>query len=134
MLSIQTLVYEFKCIKKPYALAQVAVEIIYVAIQTFVYTLILYSMIGFHRQLEKFLWFYIFILLCFIYFTLYGMMVIALTPGPQIAAIVMSCASFWNLFSGFLIPRPLIPIWWRWYYWGSPVYWTLYGLCDLSSG
>ncbi|KAK7858556.1 pleiotropic drug resistance protein 2 [Quercus suber] len=32
----------------PYALAQVAVEIIYVAIQTFAYTLILYSMIGFH--------------------------------------------------------------------------------------
>ncbi|KAK4550924.1 hypothetical protein RGQ29_032676 [Quercus rubra] len=90
----------------PYALAQVAVEIIYVAIQTFAYTLILYSMIGFHWQLEKFLWFYIFILMCFMYFTLYGMMVIALTPGPQIAAIVMSfILSFWNLFSGFLIPR-----------------------------
>uniref|UniRef100_A0A7N2LHE1 ABC transporter domain-containing protein n=1 Tax=Quercus lobata TaxID=97700 RepID=A0A7N2LHE1_QUELO len=92
----------------PYAFAQVAVEIIYVAIQTFVYTLILYSMIGFHWRPEKFLWFYIFILMCFLYFTLYGMMVIALTPGPQIAAIVMSFfLSFWNLFSGFLIPRPV---------------------------
>lgn len=22
----------------------------------------------------------------------------------------------------------LIPVWWRWYYWGNPVSWTLYGL------
>ncbi|XP_058218628.1 pleiotropic drug resistance protein 2-like [Rhododendron vialii] len=32
----------------PYAFAQVAIETIYVPIQTFVYSLILYSMIGFH--------------------------------------------------------------------------------------
>ena len=90
-----------------YAL-QVAVETIYVAIQTFVYTLIIYSMIGFHWRLEKFLWFYFFILMCFIYFTLYGMMVVALTPSHQIAAIVMSFfLSFWNLFAGFLVPRPV---------------------------
>ncbi|KAM4071954.1 hypothetical protein ACB094_11G100200 [Castanea mollissima] len=119
----------------PYALAQVAVEIIYVAIQTFAYTLILYSMIGFHWRLEKFLWFYIFILMCFMYFTLYGMMVVPLTPGPQIAAIVMSFfLSFWNLFSGFLIPRPIIPIWWRWYYWCSPMSWTLYGFVTSQVG
>lgn len=34
------------------------------------------------------------------------MMLVALTPNYQIAAIVMSFfLSFWNLFSGFLIPR-----------------------------
>lgn len=34
------------------------------------------------------------------------MMLVALTPSYQIAAIVMSFfLSFWNLFSGFLIPR-----------------------------
>jgi hypothetical protein len=34
--------------------------------------------------------------------------VVALTPSHQIAAIVMSFfLSFWNLFSGFLIPRPV---------------------------
>ncbi|KAF8403238.1 hypothetical protein HHK36_011339 [Tetracentron sinense] len=119
----------------PYAFAQVAIEIIYVAIQTFIYTLLLYSMIGFQWQVDKFLWFYYFILMCFIYFTLYGMMVVALTPGHQIAAIVMSFfLSFWNLFSGFLIPRPQIPVWWRWYYWASPVAWTLYGLITSQVG
>jgi hypothetical protein len=83
-----------------------AVETIYVAIQTFIYTLILYSMIGFHWQADNFLWFYFFILMCFMYFTLYGMMIVALTPSYQIAAIVMSFfLSFWNLFSGFLFTR-----------------------------
>ncbi|KAG2682930.1 hypothetical protein I3760_10G006800 [Carya illinoinensis] len=119
----------------PYAFAQVSVEAIYVAVQTIAYTLLLYSMIGFEWKANKFLWFYYYIFMCFVYFTLYGMMIVALTPGHQIAAICMSFfLSFWNLFSGFLIPRPLIPIWWRWYYWASPVAWTLYGLVTSQVG
>lgn len=27
-----------------------------------------------------------------------------------------------------------IPIWWRWYYWGSPVAWTIYGLVTSQVG
>ncbi|KAF7152276.1 hypothetical protein RHSIM_Rhsim01G0207000 [Rhododendron simsii] len=119
----------------PYAFAQVAIETIYVAIQTFVYSLLLFSMIGYEWKAEKFLYFYYFIFMCFTYFSMYGMMVVALTPGPQIAAIIMSFfLSFWNLFSGFLIPRPLIPIWWRWYYWCSPVAWTIYGIFTSQVG
>ncbi|KAJ9684813.1 hypothetical protein PVL29_017010 [Vitis rotundifolia] len=119
----------------PYAFAQVAIEAIYVAIQTFVYSLLLYSMMGFYWRVDKFLWFYYYLLMCFIYFTLYGMMIVALTPSHQIAAIVMSFfLSFWNLFSGFLIPRMQIPIWWRWYYWASPVAWTIYGLVTSQVG
>ncbi|KAL8199987.1 hypothetical protein R6Q57_011326 [Mikania cordata] len=119
----------------PYAFAQALVELIYIGIQTFVYSLLLYYMIGFEWQLGKFLWFYYFVFMCFVYFTLYGMMLVALTPSYQIAAIVMSFfLSFWNLFSGFLIPRGQIPIWWRWYYWGSPVAWTIYGLITSQVG
>ncbi|XP_021802771.1 pleiotropic drug resistance protein 2-like [Prunus avium] len=119
----------------PYAFAQVAIETIYVAIQTFIYVLLLYSMIGYDWKVEKFLYFYYFIFMCFTYFSMYGMMLVALTPGHQIAAIVMSFfLSFWNLFSGFLIPRPLIPIWWRWYYWASPVAWTIYGIFTSQVG
>ncbi|KAF5470085.1 hypothetical protein F2P56_010628 [Juglans regia] len=119
----------------PYAFGQVAVETLYLIVQTFVYTLILYSMIGFDWKADKFFWFYFFILMCFVYFTFYGMMIQALTPSYQIAAIVMSFfLNFWNLFSGFLIPRKQIPIWWRWYYWASPVAWTLYGLVTSQVG
>lgn len=28
----------------------------------------------------------------------------------------------------------LIPIWWRWYYWASPVAWTIYGLFASQIG
>ncbi|KAI4352597.1 hypothetical protein L6164_006833 [Bauhinia variegata] len=119
----------------PYSLGQVAIELIYVGVQTFVYSLILFSMIGFTWQVDKFLWFYYFIFMSFVYLTLYGMMTVALTPNHQIAAIVMSFfISFWNLFSGFLIPRTQIPIWWRWYYWASPVAWTIYGLVTSQVG
>ncbi|PSS04971.1 Pleiotropic drug resistance protein [Actinidia chinensis var. chinensis] len=119
----------------PYALAQVGIETIYVAIQTLIYSLILYSMIGFPWRVDKLLWFYYYVLMCFVYFALYGMMLVALTPNYQVAAISMSFfLSFWNLFSGFMIPRTQIPIWWRWYYWASPVAWTIYGLVTSQLG
>ncbi|CAL5389084.1 unnamed protein product [Camellia sinensis] len=92
----------------PYAFAQVAIETIYVVIQTFIYALLLYSMIGFEWTTVKFFYFYYFIFMCFTYFSMCGMMVVALTPNHQIAVIVMSFFfSFWNLFSGFLISRPV---------------------------
>ncbi|KAK2657205.1 hypothetical protein Ddye_010257 [Dipteronia dyeriana] len=119
----------------PYALAQVAIEVIYVTIQTFIYSLILYSMIGFEWQVGKFFWFFYFISMCFLYFTMYGMSLVALTPGVQIAAIVISFfLSLWNLFAGFIIARSQIPVWWRWYYWASPLSWTLYGLLVSQVG
>ncbi|OIW01495.1 hypothetical protein TanjilG_19421 [Lupinus angustifolius] len=119
----------------PYAFGQVAIEVIYVAIQSLAYSIILYWMIGFEPRVDNFLWFYYFIFMCFLYFTLYGMMTVALTPSHQVAAIVMSFfISFWNLFSGFIIVKMQIPIWWRWYYWASPVSWTLNGLVTSLVG
>ncbi|KAF9676253.1 hypothetical protein SADUNF_Sadunf09G0119300 [Salix dunnii] len=119
----------------PYAFAHVAIEMIYVSIQTFIYSLLLYSTIGFEWNVCKFLYFYYFIFMSFTYFSMYGMMIISLTPGPEIAAVVMSFfISFWNLFSGYLITRPLIPMWWRWYYWASPVAWTIYGIFTSQVG
>lgn len=87
---------------------QVAIEAIYTIIQTVLYTLILYSMIGFEWGFVKFIYFCYFITTCFIYFGMYGMMLVSLTPGHQVAGIVMGFfLSLWNLFAGFLIPRPV---------------------------
>ncbi|CAL9000007.1 unnamed protein product [Prunus brigantina] len=67
--------------------------------------------------------------MCFTYFSIYGMMVIVQLLAIKLLQSFSSfCTSFWNLFSGFLIPRPLIPVWWMWYYWGSPIAWTIYGI------
>nr|XP_043631485.1 pleiotropic drug resistance protein 2-like isoform X2 [Erigeron canadensis] len=119
----------------PYAFAQVAIEVAYICIQTLIYSLLIYSMMGFHWSADKFFWFYYYMFMSFVYFTLYGMMLVALTPNYAVAAITMSFfLNFWNLFSGFMITRTQIPIWWRWYYWGSPVAWTLYGLITSQLG
>ncbi|GMN39378.1 hypothetical protein TIFTF001_008611 [Ficus carica] len=119
----------------PCAFAHVAIEIIYTAIQSFVYAILLYSAIGLERNTGKFLWFYYYIFMCLVYFTLYGMMAAALTPGHQIAAIFLYFfCSFWVLFSGFPIPRAQLPIWRRGYYFASPVSWTLHGLVSSQVG
>ncbi|KAM0000591.1 putative ABC-type sulfate transporter [Helianthus debilis subsp. tardiflorus] len=119
----------------PYALAQVTIESLYIAIQTSVYTFVLYPMMGFEWTAAKFLWFYYYMFMSFIYFTLFGMMTVALTPNPQISAVLIYFfICLWNLFSGIIIPRPQAPIWCRWYYWANPFSWTIYGLITSQLG
>ncbi|XP_019707345.1 ABC transporter G family member 36-like [Elaeis guineensis] len=119
----------------PYAFAQVAIEIPYILIQTLTYGVIVYAMIGFEWTAAKFLWYMFFMYFTLLYFTFYGMMAVGMTPNHNISAIASSaCYVLWNLFSGFIIPRPRIPIWWRWYYWACPVAWTLYGLVASQFG
>ncbi|XP_076929681.1 pleiotropic drug resistance protein 1-like [Bidens hawaiensis] len=119
----------------PYALAQALVEIPYVFTQTIVYCLIVYAMMGFEWTAAKFFWYTFFQLCCLLYMTYYGMMTVAITPNANIAAII---AFFFfggfNLFSGFIIPRPKIPVWWRWYFWGNPLAWTIYGMVASQFG
>ncbi|XP_026389740.1 pleiotropic drug resistance protein 1-like [Papaver somniferum] len=119
----------------PYAFGQVVIEIPYILLQSLVYGVIVYAMIGFEWTAAKFFWyiFYMFFTLC--YFTFYGMMTVAVTPNETIASIIGAAFyGLWNLFSGFIVPRTKIPIWWRWYYWACPVAWTLYGLAVSQFG
>ncbi|XP_023641554.1 ABC transporter G family member 29 [Capsella rubella] len=119
----------------PYALAQVVCEIPYVLIQTTYYTLIIYAMLCFEWTVAKFSWFFFVSFISFLYFTYYGMMTVALTPNQQVAAVFAGAFyGLFNLFSGFLIPRPRIPKWWIWYYWICPVAWTVYGLIVSQYG
>ncbi|KAI3862926.1 hypothetical protein MKX03_011415 [Papaver bracteatum] len=113
----------------PYTMAQVVVEIPYAFFQAIYFSVIAYAMLGFEWTATKFLWFFFVTFLTFLYFTYYGMMSVSITPNPQTAAILASSFyGFFNLFSGFFIPRPRIPKWWVWYYWICPVAWTVYGL------
>ncbi|KAM0034718.1 putative ABC-type xenobiotic transporter [Helianthus debilis subsp. tardiflorus] len=119
----------------PYAFAQILVEIPYIFSQTIVYSVIVYAMIGFDWTVAKFCWYVFFQFCSLLYMTYYGMMTVAITPNANIAAII--AASFYgifNLFSGFIIPRPRIPVWWRWYYWGNPLAWTIYGMVASQFG
>ncbi|KAA3470541.1 pleiotropic drug resistance protein 1-like [Gossypium australe] len=119
----------------PYAFGQVVIELPYVLVQTAIYGVIVYAMIGFQWTAAKFFWYLFFMYFTFLYFTFYGMMAVAVSPNHNIAAIVSSAFfAIWNLFSGFIIPRTRIPIWWRWYYWACPVSWTIYGLIASQYG
>nr|XP_048332096.1 pleiotropic drug resistance protein 1-like isoform X3 [Ziziphus jujuba var. spinosa] len=119
----------------PYAFGQVVIELPYVFIQTVIYGVIVYTMIGFDWTISKFFWYIFFMYFTFLYFTFYGMMTVGFTPNHHIAAIVSSSFfAIWNLFSGFIIPRTRMPIWWRWYYWVCPISWSLYGLVASQFG
>lgn len=119
----------------PYAFGQVMIEIPYIFIQTIVYGVIVYAMIGFEWTATKFFWYLFFMYFTFLYFTFYGMMTVAVTPNHNFAAIIASAFyALWNLFSGFIVPKTRIPVWWRWYYYISPVSWTLYGLVASQWG
>ncbi|AES81579.2 drug resistance transporter-like ABC domain protein [Medicago truncatula] len=115
----------------PYAFGQLP----YVFVQAVVYGIIVYAMIGFEWSMVKVLWCLFFLFFTFLYYTYYGMMSVALTPNNHISIIVSSAFySIWNLFSGFIVPRPSIPVWWRWYSWANPMAWSLYGLAASQYG
>ncbi|XP_051136190.1 pleiotropic drug resistance protein 1-like [Andrographis paniculata] len=119
----------------PYAIAQVLIEIPYIFVQGVVYGVIVYAMIDFQWTAAKFFWYVFIMFFTLLYFTFYGMMAVAMTPNYHIATIMSAALlSLWNLFSGFIIPHPSMPIWWRWYYWACPVAWTLYGLTTSQFG
>lgn len=88
---------------------QVLIEIPYSLVQTIIYGVIVYSMIGFEWTAAKFLWFIFCMYFTLLYFSFYGMMTVAVTPNHNIAAIVSSAFyAVWNLFSGFIIPKTVL--------------------------
>ncbi|CAL5440389.1 unnamed protein product [Camellia sinensis] len=99
------------------------------------YGVIVYAMIRFEWTVAKFLWYLFFMYSTLLHYTFYGMMTVAVTPNQNIASIVsVAFYSTWNLFSGFIIPKTRIPVWWRWCYYICPVAWTLYGLVASQFG
>ncbi|KAG8051399.1 hypothetical protein GUJ93_ZPchr0001g31074 [Zizania palustris] len=119
----------------PYAFGQVVIELPYTLAQATLYGIIVYAMISFEWTAAKFFWYLFFMYFTLLYFTYYGMMAVGITPNYHIASIVSAAFyAIWNLFSGFIIPRPRVPIWWRWYCWVCPVAWTLYGLVVSQFG
>uniref|UniRef100_A0ACD6AAX2 Uncharacterized protein n=1 Tax=Avena sativa TaxID=4498 RepID=A0ACD6AAX2_AVESA len=118
-----------------YAIAQVAIELPYMLVQVFMFATIVYLMIGFQMTASKYFWFLLYMVLSYMYYTLFGMMTVALTPNIEIASgLSFLIFIFWNVFSGFIIGRELIPVWWRWVYWANPSAWTVYGLMFSQLG
>lgn len=85
---------------------QAVIEIPYALIQSIIYGIIVYSMIGFEWTVSKFFYYLMFMYLTFLYFTFHGMMIVAITPNNTISAVVSSAFyPLWNVISGYLIPK-----------------------------
>ncbi|KAF5803243.1 putative ABC-2 type transporter [Helianthus annuus] len=114
---------------------QVAIEFPYLLAQSLIFVCITYPMIGYYWSTYKvFCYFYTF-LCTLMYFTYLGMMLVAVTPSFPVAAILQSAFyTMFNLFGGFLIPKPKIPNWWIWMYYLTPTSWSLNALLTSQYG
>jgi len=105
-LALKIILREFITLFENDCFAQVIIEIPYIFVQTVVYGVIVYAMIGFEWTAGKFFWYIFCMFFTLLYFTLYGMMSVAVTPNHSIAAITASAIfAIWNIFSGFVVPR-----------------------------
>ncbi|XP_019054935.1 PREDICTED: pleiotropic drug resistance protein 3-like isoform X1 [Nelumbo nucifera] len=118
-----------------YSFAQVIVELPYLFAQTFLFVIITYPMIGYYSSVYKIFWYFYAMFCNLVYFNYLGMLIVALTPNVQVAAILSSAFyTMLNLFAGFLMPKPRIPKWWIWLYYICPTSWTLNGLLTSQYG
>ncbi|XP_022154233.1 pleiotropic drug resistance protein 3-like isoform X2 [Momordica charantia] len=115
-----------------YSLAQVIIEVPYIFVQAAAFVIITYPMIGYYGSSSKVFWCFYSMFCALLYFNYLGMLLISVTPNFHIASILASAFySTFNLFAGFLVPKPRIPRWWIWFYYMSPTSWTLN--CLLTS-
>ncbi|KAG2873797.1 hypothetical protein PC114_g25657 [Phytophthora cactorum] len=109
-----------------YAIAESVVQIPVNMAVSFVLGTFFYFMSGLTRTFEKYIVFYL-VLLAFqhaisAYMTLLSSLAPSITIGQALAAISVS---FFLLFSGNIILADLIPDYWIWMYWFSPISWAL---------
>ncbi|EPS60541.1 pleiotropic drug resistance protein 1, partial [Genlisea aurea] len=118
-----------------YAFGQIVGELPYILLQTLIYSVIVYAMMGFEWKTEKFFWFFFFMLFALLYSTILGMLTVIVTPNEQVAGLTSSVVlTIWVLFSGFIIPKTRISVYWRWCYYATPYGWSLNGLAASQFG
>ncbi|KAL5700649.1 drug-responsive transcription factor pdr3 [Ranunculus cassubicifolius] len=118
-----------------YSLAQVVIELPYAFIQALVFAVISYPMMGYIWSAYKFIWFFYAMFCTLLYYHYLGILLVSLTPNAEFANILASAFyTIFNLFSGFPIPEPQIPKWWKWMYFLTPTSWTLNALLTSQYG
>ncbi|CAN8265819.1 unnamed protein product [Cochlearia groenlandica] len=119
----------------PYAFSQVVIEIPYTMAQACIYAVIVYGMIGYEWTVSKFFLYTFFTFISILYYIYTGIMLIAISPNQETAAILNGIVSTsLNVFSGFTIPRPRMAAWLRWFPVVNPAWWGLYGLTISQYG
>ncbi|CAK0748752.1 hypothetical protein CVIRNUC_001857 [Coccomyxa viridis] len=118
-----------------WAAGEMVVELPYLLLQTCLYSVITYFMIWFEINAAKFWIYWAFTFMTLTFFTMYGMMTVAISPNVQVSAIISSaCYSSWFLLAGFVVPRPRIPGWLIWMHWIDPLNYSVEGLIASQLG
>ncbi|KAK9902782.1 hypothetical protein WJX75_005811 [Coccomyxa subellipsoidea] len=119
----------------PFAAAQAIVELPYLLVQSFLFSVTTYFMVYFEINAGKFFWYVLFIFLTLAFFTFYGMMTVSLVPNIQVASIVSSTFyAMFFLFAGFIVPQSQMPPWWAWYSYLNPLSYSIEGLLGSQLG
>ncbi|KAL1161683.1 hypothetical protein V6Z11_A07G152200 [Gossypium hirsutum] len=120
---------------KAHSLAQVIIEIPYIFLEATLFLIISYPAVNLYESAYKVSWYFYDIFCTLLNYKYMGMAIASLSSTYQMASICGSfCITVVNLFSGFLIPQPMLPKWWVWFYWIIPTSWTLRGLFTSQYG
>ncbi|KAG2451837.1 hypothetical protein HYH02_003613 [Chlamydomonas schloesseri] len=119
----------------PYVLSQGLAEMPYLAVQSIIYSSIVYFLIQFEFTAVKFFWFLLYFWLNLMAFTFFGVAAMSILPAVPLAT---AGASFglllWNLYCGFLVYKKDIHPWWIGAYYVNPATYTIYGVVATQLG
>eukprot|EP00198_Chlamydomonas_reinhardtii_P008553 XP_001697890.1 ABC transporter [Chlamydomonas reinhardtii] len=119
----------------PYVLSQGLAEMPYLAVQSILYSIIVYFLIQFEFTAVKFFWFLLYFWLNLMAFTFFGVAAMSILPAVPLAT---AGASFglllWNLYCGFLVYKKDIHPWWIGAYYVNPATYTIYGVVATQLG
>ncbi|MFQ6652112.1 hypothetical protein Gotur_024127 [Gossypium turneri] len=115
--------------------SKVIIEIPYIFLEATLFLIISYPAVNLYESAYKVSWYFYGIFCTLLNYKYMGMAIASLSSTYQMASICGSfCITVVNLFSGFLIPQPMLPKWWVWFYWIIPTSWTLRGLITSQYG
>ncbi|TYI19249.1 hypothetical protein ES332_A07G152300v1 [Gossypium tomentosum] len=113
----------------------VIIEIPYIFLEATLFLIISYPAVNLYESAYKVSWYFYDIFCTLLNYKYMGMAIASLSSTYQMASICGSfCITVVNLFSGFLIPQPMLPKWWVWFNWIIPTSWTLRGLFTSQYG
>ncbi|GIL42550.1 hypothetical protein Vafri_515 [Volvox africanus] len=112
-----------------YGIVLAVVEIPYLIAQVIIFVGIMYPMIHFIDGADHFFYHLLLVFETLSFYLSFGSALVYITPSQQLAQVAGAGLNFlFNLFNGFVIPFPSIPVYYKWANRLSPSTWVLYGL------
>ncbi|KXZ56523.1 hypothetical protein GPECTOR_1g47 [Gonium pectorale] len=105
------------------------VENPYLGAQVLLFVGIMYPMIHFAQGAAHFFYYLLLVFEALSFYITFGTALVYITPSQQLAQVAGAGLNFlFNLFNGFVITYPVMPIYYKWANRLSPTTWVLYGL------